>query len=41
MNRRFMSMLFVAVSSLLWVAGASLTAEPVVSGELSRLSRRC
>src|SRR5207344_904355 len=31
MNRRFMSMLFVGVGGLLWVAGASLTAEPVVA----------
>ncbi len=31
MNRRFMSLLSVAISILLWSAGASLTAEPVVS----------
>jgi hypothetical protein len=32
MNLRFVLMLFVAVGSLLWSAGASLTAKPVVSG---------
>ena len=31
MNRRFMSMLFVAVTALLWTAGVSLTATPAVS----------
>jgi hypothetical protein len=34
MNRRFMSMLFLGVSSLLWAAGASLTAQPVVYGRV-------
>jgi len=34
MNRRFMSMLFVAVGSLLWVAAVSLMAQPVVSGRV-------
>jgi len=34
MNRRFMSLLSVGVGSLLWAAGASLTAEPVVSGRV-------
>jgi DmsE family decaheme c-type cytochrome len=34
MNRRFILLLAVAVSSLLWAAGTSLTAEPVVSGRV-------
>jgi DmsE family decaheme c-type cytochrome len=36
MNRRFLLMLAVIVSSLLWAAAASPTAEPAVSGRASR-----
>jgi DmsE family decaheme c-type cytochrome len=34
MNRRFILLLSVALSGLLWAAGTSLTAEPVVSGRV-------